>query len=309
MGEVFDHLRRLLGVFCTLLDKVSPWGVPWPITLGLVFPVIMSVLTVTVWLSRGRAWRVACDYPLTSTNQPCRNPVLGEWTRCHHHRPGTVRSSGSTVRALLRWQTVRSGGAVVERADIHGRGVLRDRPRFRGLLYYRGFARPPRDVVGFARTWWDERLSDIKALWRQLQDAGAVDLRVILRGPAGPTARVGVSDHVAQVIRATRVTAVLVVIGLLMVGYMVWKHLGSKYWLNYTATYAFLAAWAVVRFGIWASISEGAPTEEAASWPKQAAKAATKWFVAFIVISVLAGQFLDFLEKLVNGPDAIRVGF
>ncbi|MGW5570152.1 hypothetical protein ACWEVD_03035 [Nocardia thailandica] len=308
MGEIFDHIRRLLGVFCTYLDKVSPWGMPWPITLGCFFPVILGVLAVMVWWARGTAWRVECDYPITSTGRPCRNRVLGEWQRCHHHRPGRTTRGGREVHPLLRWET-RERGRTVERADIHGRGAVRLRTGQRGLLYFRGFARPPRDVRGFVRVWSRERFQDLRLVVDQLRAAGRFDLRTILRGPAGASARSAVSDHLVQVIQATRAIIVLVAAGLVLVGVSLWRHYDPKDWPNYAATFAFLTAWAVAKWGIWDVTGEGTAQSRSADWPRRSVTTAGRWMLAFLFISVLAGKVIDWIEKLVNGPGSIPVGF
>ncbi|MBF6330949.1 hypothetical protein [Nocardia transvalensis] len=44
MGEVWHHLVRLLEPFAGLLDYLSPWGIPWPLTFALVFPIVTWVL-------------------------------------------------------------------------------------------------------------------------------------------------------------------------------------------------------------------------------------------------------------------------
>ncbi|MCP9620486.1 hypothetical protein NMK54_10000 [Nocardia otitidiscaviarum] len=192
MGEIVDHLRRVLGLFAGVLEYLSPWEVPWPLTFALVFPIVLTVLAIMVWWSRGNVWPVGCEYPITTTGRPCRNRVLGEWRRCHHHRPGHRRRSGREVRALLRWQTVQRGGRIVERNDIHGRGFLRDRPQVRGLLYYRGFARPPGNAARFWRNWLSERRDDVSKLIAQLRDQGGFALRALFTGAAGASARAGV---------------------------------------------------------------------------------------------------------------------
>ncbi|WP_433670912.1 hypothetical protein ACQP06_05435 [Nocardia sp. CA-136227] len=294
-AEPIDHVRRLLGVYGRALGHLSPWGIPWPLTFALVFPVIAMILATLVWWSRGTAWRVRCEYPITTTGHPCRNHVWGEWQRCHHHRPGASRRGSGQVRKLLRWETVQRGGRVIEREDIRGHGFLRQRSDVRGLLYYRGFSRPPRNVIGFWRTWISERRDGLAQLVAQLRQAGG--LRGLLTGAMNSSVRVGVSDRLPQVIWATRSTLLLVTIGLVMVGYSVWRRYGpGELFFNYTATFVFIAAWAVALSGIWAEATAGSRTTRTHGWLRTAAAKTVRWFGSFMVVSVLAGQLIKQTE-------------
>ncbi|UFS95582.1 hypothetical protein [Nocardia huaxiensis] len=296
MGEVLDHLRRLLGVFGKVLEKLSPWEIPWPFMFALVFPILMAILALMVWWSRGKAWPVHCEYPLTTTGHSCRNRVFGEWQRCHLHRPGRQRRNGRTVRKLLRWQTIRRG-SLIEREDIRGRGFVRDRTHARGLLYYRGFARPLRNVIGFVPTWFNERREDIAKLIAQLRVDGALDLRALFTGAAGRTARSGVSSRLPQVLWATRLTLILVVAGLVLVGFAASRNYDPGEWHNYIATFAFIAAWTVARWGIWAEATDDPPSTWREHWLWLSISKAVLWFSSFVIISVVAGNFVDKTEK------------
>lgn len=299
-----NHLRRLLRVVATFFDKISPWGMPWPLAFALVFPLVMALLAVVVWWSRGTAKPVRCDYPLTTTGHPCRNRVLGEWQRCHHHRPGRRRRSGRLVQQLYRWETMRRGRRT-ERDDIRGRGFLRDRTQVRGLLYYRGFARPPKNAIGSAHTWWNERRDDLRKLRDQLRDTGAVDIRTVFGGAAGRSARIGVSDQVLQIIWATRMVAVLVAAGLTLVGISTWRRYDPAAWHSYAATFTFVLAWSVVRWGIWEAATGQGPSLRPWSWVPTATWRATKLFFWFIVLSVAAAEQIGRLEKVMQGPGGV----
>jgi hypothetical protein len=128
----------------------TPLGPLWPIGFLVVLQVLSFVLGVFVWSWRGRVWPVACEYPRTTTRgrKPCRNRVFGEWRRCHLHRRAWRRSTDShqVDPTLRRWETVRRGKKV-ERSDLQGTGFTRPKSNVIGVLYYKGFARPPRDVV------------------------------------------------------------------------------------------------------------------------------------------------------------------
>ncbi len=281
-------------------------GVPWPITIACIFPVFMAVLATMVWWSRGRVWRVTCDYTGTRDGVPCRRSVRGEWRRCYQHRPGQQRSGGEAVDGRLRWQTKRNG-SLVERDDIRGKGFVRDESQTRSLLYHRGFARPPRAVAKFWRDWWSFRRGDLRKLRDQLQAAGALDLRAIWRVPAGPSARTAVNEQLAQAIQATRLVLALALSGLVLVGAAVWRGQHAHSLLNFAATFAFIAAWMVARWGI-CRVAAGEVPATGPSWWKLACNQTLSRFGGFLIISFLAGQALSQLETLVNGPGTIQIG-
>ncbi|MCM6777957.1 hypothetical protein NDR87_31330 [Nocardia sp. CDC159] len=200
------------------------------------------------------------------------------------------------------------GGRLVERDDVHGRGFLRDRSGIRGLLYYRGFARPPRNVRGIWRTWLTERGDDWRKLIAQLRDDGVLDFRVLFTGAASASARVGVSSRLTRVIRATRLVLLLATAGLVLVGYTVWRNYDPKSTLSYVAALMFIAAWAVARWGIWAEVASDTEIRWRGGWLRNAAIQTVKWFAAFMLISVLAGELITRIEKLLRGPGQLDIG-
>ncbi|MGW2664431.1 hypothetical protein ACWCW7_26025 [Nocardia tengchongensis] len=303
-AEPINHSRRLLESYGKALDHLSPWGIPWPLTFALVFPIIALILASLVWWSRGTSWPVRCDYPITTTGHPCRNRVWGEWRRCHHHRPGTHRRGSREVRKLLRWQTVQRGGRLIERQDIRGHGFLRARSEVRGLLYYRGFARPPRNVIGFWRTWMSERRDGLTKLVSQFRQVGG--LRSFFAGTVDSTVRVGVSDRLPQVIWASRLTLLLAITGLALVGFAVWRNYGpDEVLVNYTATFAFIAAWAVARSGIWDGATATSANPPRGDWLRKAALHSVRWFGSFMIISVLADRLILKTEETFTHTGAL----
>jgi energy-converting hydrogenase Eha subunit A len=148
LGDLLKVAAGSLERFGLFLER-TPLGPFWPVGFVVVFYVLTSMLSVVVWLWRGRVWPVACDYPRTTTRgrQPCRNRVLGEWSRCHYHRKRWTRATDhhEIDPNLRRWQTIRRG-KTVERTDLEGSGFVRRQSNLIGILYYKGFARPPEDV-------------------------------------------------------------------------------------------------------------------------------------------------------------------
>jgi hypothetical protein len=130
LGGLGDLLKVAAGVlerFGLFLEH-TPLGPLWPVGFVIVFYVLASMLSVVVWLWRGRVWPVACDDPRTTTRgrQPCRNRVLGEWRRCHLHRRRWTRATDDHEidPNLRRWQTIRRG-KIIERTDLEGSGFVR----------------------------------------------------------------------------------------------------------------------------------------------------------------------------------------
>ena len=152
LGGLGDLLRVAvvaLERFALLLER-TPLGPLWPIGFVVVFQVLAFVLSIFIWVWRGRVWPLACDHPRTTTrgHKPCRNRVFGEWSRCHLHRRRWRRATDSHVvdPTLRRWETIRRG-VKVERTDLQGSGFVRRQSNVIGVLYRKGFARPPHDVL------------------------------------------------------------------------------------------------------------------------------------------------------------------
>lgn len=176
----------------------------------------------------------------------------------------------------MRGQTVQRGGGVTERDDVHGRGFLRSRSQVRGLLYYRGFARPPKNVRAFARVWWSERRDDFAAL-RRSEGAEALSSRAVLIGPAASAVRSDVSPRVSRLISATRLVLVLALSGIALAALGAWhKKSDAALYLNYAATFAFIEAWAVARCGIWDAATSQAPLGGRGGWLRSATNCALR---------------------------------
>ncbi len=73
--------------------------------------------------------------------------MFGEWSRCHLHRRRWRRATDhhEIDPTLRRWQTIRRG-KTIERTDLEGSGFIRRQSNLIGVLYYKGFARPPEDI-------------------------------------------------------------------------------------------------------------------------------------------------------------------
>ena len=192
IGSIGGFFVVGLRLFAQTLQGWVP--IPWPLTILAFAPLAFVVLSIVVWFLRGTSWPVRCAYP-TTRSQPCKRVVPGEWFRCHDHRhPWTRKTDSHRVDPrLYRWQTsVR--GVVKDRDDIEGRGFLRLASNRAGVLFYHGFARPPRNIYWQPLVDW----------WRKLfRVARRLAARQSLRVATGVTrSESGVFDALDSVIQA-----------------------------------------------------------------------------------------------------------
>lgn len=145
MNDYLSLIPSTLEWVSRQLDAASP--IPWPLWIGLLFPIYVGFIITSVWVLRGRVWLVRCAYAKTSRNRPCQEWVPGEWYRCRHHNKRRTYQYGHTVvEDLKRWQKVRRDGTIID-SEFHSPGLLRTRPDGPTLLYYNGFSRRPGDVA------------------------------------------------------------------------------------------------------------------------------------------------------------------
>ena len=216
LTALLDALINFIGVLVGWLVDVAvvleatPFSFAWPLLLALLLQVLLAALSGVVWWARGAVWPINCGYPETTTGRgPCHNDVLGEWRRCRiHRRRGWFRRTDAHVIAdLRRWQTVDHDGRVVERDDAGGSGFLRQHSDRIGLLYYRGWARPPQDVRRLLPVVIEDyryRLAQLRASWRPL--------------PKGLRRSRATSVALDDVIVASQLIAGLLLIGLAFIG-------------------------------------------------------------------------------------------
>jgi len=215
VGALIDFIRVLVEwlIWFALWLEASPLGVAWPILLAVLLQLLVALLSIFVWWSRGTVWPIACAYPRTTTGRgPCRNRVLGEWRRCRLHRVSWRRRSDRhrVDPDLRRWQTLWRG-KVVEVEHLRGSGFLRSRSDLIGVLYYRGFARPPRDVarlLPLLTSEYGRRLGQLRAALAQRHHGSS----------SGEVAGARGSLVLDDTIEATRFVVGLLAIGLGFIG-------------------------------------------------------------------------------------------
>jgi hypothetical protein len=275
MADILQMFVQALELFALTVDR---WlSIPWPLVVAAFFPPIAFTLAIVVWWLRGTVWPVACEYQ-TTRRTACRNITLGEWHRCWQHNWLRLRKTDlhRVQPKLRRWQTI-SHGVVKERTDIYGRGFLRLRSNRIGLLYYRGFARWPRDVFRLVPQVVGDRWHRLLQAARQVKQFGFAGL---LGSSSASTSRLGVSALLPPVISATRVTLLLVLAGLGLVVVAILLTGGLKTSVEYGAAFLFIAAWMVVKNGI---------VETKPSWPRAAWAESVYAMVGLVGLATLSG--------------------
>jgi len=265
-----------------VLDARSP--IAWPLLFGALIPLYAGALASWVWWMRGTAWPVLCAYPKAVRGGRCRNRVVGEWRRCHiHKRQRRRRSDGHVIRVgLRRWQTVTSREEIVTDHRISGRGFLLERASFSSLLYFRGFARPPRDVFRSLPARWQDlqnQLTFIKSsIWLDPQGASLSRRLLSVRSVTGT----GVSSRVAVAVSATRMALVSALFGLLILALNAISE--NLDFVNHGSLVCFMISWAVLRRGILAG---------EANWCRRALLDTWRWAWPFFLFAVLGGALIS----------------
>jgi hypothetical protein len=234
---------QALILFATTLDR---WfHIPWPLPVTVLLIPIVAVLDVVVWSLRGRVFRLCCGYYPTVERERCLNKVFGEWSKCHEHREEwTRKTDGHRINPnQRRWENQLEGEGVA--LAVQGRGFLSMRSHRDTLLYCQGFVRWPEDVLN-AQVLADYKRCFINR-WSQLKSLG---IRGLFDSIDHSTRLIVTSDDLPVVIRATRLTLVMVTLGLVLVGASILVPSLISVILEYCATFSFIIALAASRSGI-----------------------------------------------------------
>lgn len=276
-ASVEDYLSLLPSTLQWISDRLGKIsGVPWPLWVGGLFPLYVAAVSTVVWILRGRAWPVRCAYPRTKRNRPCRSWVPGEWSRCRYHNRRTAYRYGHNVDTTVRrWQTIAKDGTITPN-PLQGVGVLRLRPTGWTLLYERGYARPPMDVVTLVPTFVRRtfhRLGQMR--WRD----PTPDIAVLSGGgerdtaSAGPS-RTDVAAGLPEVVRATRFATVSFGIALLLTLMAVLVRGTAQTVVQYLATLGFVLAWAAISSGAY---------QRSTTWLRGACLKTFRWWALIFV--------------------------
>ncbi|MEU4253365.1 hypothetical protein AB0F15_38815 [Amycolatopsis sp. NPDC026612] len=268
MNDYLSLLPSTVQWVSTRLDSAS--SVPWPFWIGGLFPLYLAVVSVVLWLLRGRVWPLLCDYPRTSKGRPCRIVVAGEWSRCRHHNRRRTYNYGHEVRKVPRWQTLGRKDELVDRPE-RGVGVLRLRPAGSTLLYVRGYARPP---VAVLRLLPDK----IRTVIRRLRLARlGKPAAAVQAAPGGvPTE---LAEGLERVVRATRFATATFCAAIVLTLVAVPLSGLVQTIFQYLATLGFVLAWAATYSGLYA---------RSVTWLRGACLKAGKWWaITFVPVGLL----------------------
>lgn len=285
MTDIFDGIGRCLILFATWLDKRTL--LPWPLLIAAFFPILAVTLRTTLWVARGTTWPVQCKYFHTQqarTDKPCRSPVAGEWYYCRAHNRDIVYGDGHRVEPKLeRWMALQPavdrqnrGRRKVERHDIRGVGFVMLFSNRETLLFYKGLAKRPREVLPGLRT----IPGDFR---RRFQDLRRLPLREALgfRQADGENLPLGVAAHMDRVVTATRWVLGSILIGLLFILLSVLLSGGWQTIAEFVASTAFITGWSLFRYGIW--------KEEDSDWIREGLREGIKASAVLIFFGFTSG--------------------
>lgn len=287
MPDVLNYLGQALTILALWLQHLSS-PVPWPLVIAFLFLPFVAAFRTTLWIMRGTAWPVLCKYYHTQQrrwDKPCRTPVAGEWHYCRHHRKVKRMSDGHICEpSIQRWEKRLLDGRIVERSDIRGIGFVQLISNSETLLFYKGLARRPADVI--------PGLAELPGRWRRgLARLRQIRLPDLLSPPAqGPS---GVAERMPRVVKATRLTLVTYAAGLVAVGVSVLLNGGAQAVAQYIATISFIVAWEAFRFGVW-NDETSKP-----NWLRETFMDSSKAFGALVVLALI-GHFLSSVQASVQ---------
>lgn len=208
LADLLNYLGQALTIFGIWLNHATS-PIPWPLVIALMFLPLVAVFRTTLWVMRGRTWPVMCKYYRTQqrrADKSCRVLVAGEWHYCRHHKKAKEMSGGYDCDPKLqRWQARSKSGAVIERGDMRGVGFVRLLSNRETMLFHKGIAKRPLDVLsGLRPRLLRERWARGLARVRELRPRDLIE-----RGDASPQ---GVTSRMPKVVQATRFTLVSVTI-------------------------------------------------------------------------------------------------
>jgi hypothetical protein len=290
--ELLRLFVQALALFATSLDR---WfRIPWPLPIAVLFLPVLAVLYVIVWYLRGMTFPISCGYIKVGEKGRCSRPALGEWHKCRYHSKRRLRKTDRHLvdPDMRRWQA-RLHEANPTEAAVTGRGFLSMHSHRDTLLYHHGFARPPQDVFKIIPPVLHDYKSLVVERWTNLKSLG---LRGLIPVTDKGSRQVTTSHVLPGVIHATRLTLVIVALGLGLVGVSIVVPSVISVILEYGATFLFVIALAITRAGIWRAEQK---------WLRLASGEALKWIAWFTffatasgLIGLYAGGVKDFADKI-----------
>lgn len=282
MADVIDLFGRALSLFAVRLQNITL--VPWPLVIGALFLPLVAALRTTLWVLRGTVWLVPCKYFHTQQrrlDKACRVLVPGEWHYCRHHRyPRIMSDRHNCDPKIPRWQRRDRTGKLTDRDDIRGVGFVRLLSNRETLLFYKGIAKRPHLV------WrrFPEFLRQLPAGWSRFREVERDDL--FRRSPHdGP---IGVAERMPRVVQATQLSLSSFTVGLFLaiIAILLGRSVGWRTGVQYSSTAAFIAAWDLLRFGIWKE------SDEEPRWVKATLVDTAKSMALLVVLAVASAALL-----------------
>jgi hypothetical protein len=293
-------VRGLALVASWLASATAP--APWPVVVAAVALPVVWVLRFVIWVLRGTVWPVRCKHPVTTKRQggdsACRATVSGEWRYCRDHNRAAVNYRGQRIDPdLPRWKTV-VDGKVVDRSDVSGAGDGVS------LLFYRGFARRPSQVLAAFPDMWAQRRAAVVDVVARLRRRGAsvpapAAVGAVGRGPGpsqeerdryrGVAVRAERADQALATLRVALPVALLLTAGSAAVPGPI------RVVVEYAALLALWVCVEVGRRGLWQPAGDG-------DWRRQVVRSSARAVAVMagvaVVCALLDAYVMPFLSRV-----------
>jgi hypothetical protein len=282
-----------LSACAAWLDRRSGW-LPWPLWFGLIFFLPgLAALRCTLWFLRGFVWPVRCRYYRTQqqrSEKSCRVWVKGEWSYCRHHRRPFAYADHTVDPRVPRWQEVHRGQRR-DKADLRGAGFLTRFSERETLLFYRGYAKRPRDV----RLGWADFSADLERRLARAQEAlspGA--LKRVFRTPSSAAALSGVSARAPRAMLASRLFLLSLSTGLGAIVMSIVATGSQRAFAEYLAFSSFVFGWNYLRNGL---------LGDADGWIGATATQSLKLVGVFLLLTAIGGGVLGIKSAALRALD------
>jgi hypothetical protein len=221
--------------------------------------------------------------------------VLGEWNRCHLHRRRWTRATDNQEvdPDLRRWQT-KVRGKTVERTDLEGSGFLRRQSNLIGILYYKGIARPPKDVRRALPVLLRDYRVRLVELWAAFQERRRHSRRADqLRHTSASVLAPGVVAC-TQFILLVLAVAFAIVVTAVLLRTLQPHNQAARVTAEYTAAFSFFLAASAFRSGILGQRIKPGVWEPETDWLTNAQQEGTTTFF----VMLLTGWAFDIVRAV-----------
>jgi hypothetical protein len=192
----------------------------------------------------------AMPLPLDEGGVACENWVAGEWFRCHKHN--TVRyykhHGGHWVDPQIpRWKIGDySRGLLVDR-PVEGVGFISVRPVNHALLYRKGYARRPSDVILAVPQYIRDGYRRIASM--RLRSPAQPDSTTLILGKQG--VRNATAENLKSVVGATQLALATFTFAVVVSLIAMFLPVPQQSYMQWMGTLGFVCAWCSLSAGIW----------------------------------------------------------